>query len=212
MAAIQARSETAPRKESGTNSVPKRTLEVKERGLAVALQVDVEAKAAVLLASDERRAPLGLDREQHRVRLVGLWLVRKVDARDDALQQTAREDRDVDVWRLHPPVEVRDRAWLDRHEPVFARGVGTATPEAAEAGLEGRPCARVCRMVVAPVPVGLPDLDQGVVDRFAAAVENRAEHLNRLRVVGRHELAAAIIGQADAEERADCLGRRGEHW
>ena len=64
IAAIQARSETAARTASGTNSAPKRPLDVKEGGLAVALQVDVEAQHAVLGPGDERRAPAGLDRAE----------------------------------------------------------------------------------------------------------------------------------------------------
>src|SRR5205814_4984221 len=128
----------------------------KEHRLAVALEVDVEAKRAVLRYGDERRAIFRRQRREDGIARVRGLLVREVDARQQVLQEAAREDVGGDVRRLAAPARTGDCAGLDGHELEPSGGVGAAAAEAAEAGA-----------AVATVLAGLPDLDDGVVDRLA---------------------------------------------
>src|SRR5688572_27991365 len=68
--------------------------EPEEGGLMVALEVDVEAVAAVLRGGDQRRAAIGIEAREERVGVVGALLVGEVAPRRDAVQQPAREHRD----------------------------------------------------------------------------------------------------------------------
>src|SRR3546814_6940747 len=166
-------------------------LDIEEHGLLVALHVDVEAvdgNAAMLLARrDQRGAPLRRHREQHRIALVRR-LVREVDAGVEVGQQAAHEDDDVDVRRLL----VVDRAGLHgvEHEAVLRIGAGAAAPEAPERDV----AARVSRVGVASLRVGLPDLDHGVVDRRALAVQHAAPNADAL---------ALDVGSAQIRSRSD---------
>ena len=91
--AARPRRTTASARPPGTKIGVNRPLDVKEDGLALALEVDVEP-VAVVLAGDQRLARRRvLDRRQHRVGGVGLRLVREVDPRDELLQQPAGETR-----------------------------------------------------------------------------------------------------------------------
>src|SRR4029079_3654380 len=63
------------------------------------------------------------------------------------------------------------RARLDRHEPVAAVGVGTATAGAGEVRVERRGVL-VDLVAVASARIGLPDLDQRASDRPPVLVED----------------------------------------
>src|SRR4051794_21377825 len=85
-----------------------------EHGLALALQPEVEA-GAVVGRSGEQGPPGGVvgQRPQDDVLVVGLGLVGEVDAGDHAVEQSAREHRDVDVRRLKTSLAVGHPAGLE---------------------------------------------------------------------------------------------------
>ena len=107
-----------------------------EHGLALALQVDVEPVAVV---GRRRRSACarGLvgQRPQDDVLGVGLGLVGEVDAGDDAVEDAAREHRDVDVRRLQAALAVGHPAGLERADRVLAASTVCDAGEAAEAGV-----------------------------------------------------------------------------
>src|SRR4051812_32736855 len=108
-----------------------------EDGLIGALEMDVEAVAAVLAGRDEG-GPGIVVREagEHRVGGVGLLLVLEVQPRDDLVQEAAGEDRQVDVRGLLAAVRRGHRAGLEREDRPRALDVGAAAPEAAELAVE----------------------------------------------------------------------------
>src|SRR3954454_10765089 len=84
IACSQARSDTASRSASGTKMALKSPSEGKERGLAPALEADVEVQPVVVLHGHER---LGVvDEDEDRVGRIGVGLVGEIDARDEAPQ------------------------------------------------------------------------------------------------------------------------------
>src|SRR3712207_3714738 len=138
----------------------KRSSDIEEYGLPVALQIDVKSEGAVELAGDQRRAQRWiLDRGEHGVCRVSLLLVGEVDPRDELPEQPAREDRDVDVRRLGSAIGAGDGAWLDCQELVTAVDVRRAAAEAGEALLQRQLFPLILRVGVAPGAVGLPNLD-----------------------------------------------------
>src|SRR3954447_1843855 len=79
--------------------------EGEEDGLTVALEPDVEAVAALAVGAREQRVPSRRgDGGQNGIGGVRLLLVGEVDPRDAAVEQTAREDGDVEVRRLEGAV------------------------------------------------------------------------------------------------------------
>src|SRR5437667_7603075 len=85
----------------------------KEHRLALALEVDIEAQVAVLLARHERGPALRVvDGGQDRVGGVGLGLVGEVDPRHHAVEQATGEHRHLDVRRLEATARAGHRPWL----------------------------------------------------------------------------------------------------
>ena len=110
--------------------------EPEEDGFMVALEVDVEAVAAVVGAAISVARRSGVERRPAAGRPRWPRLVAEVDPRRDAVEQPAREHRDGDVRRL----AAGRAAGLARDDLPAALGVGRAAPEAAEAGVApGRP-------------------------------------------------------------------------
>src|SRR3954470_9226772 len=194
MAWTQARSDVASLTEAGTKSASN----VKEDRLVLALEVDVEAEHLAILARHERRPALGVYRGQHGIGLVGLRLVGEIDPGGHPLEQPAREHGHADVRRLHAPARRRHGSRLESSKPGAPLLVGLAAAEAPEIGSSVR---------VAPRLVRLPDLDQGIHHGLALAVVDRP--LDSKPAVG-HQLGVLLAGQADVEERADRLRRRGK--
>ena len=130
---------------SGTKIGVNGSLDVKERGLALALEVDVEPQPAAVGTGDQRLAHgLILDGREQRVARVGLLLLREVDPGEEVPQQATGQHDDVDVRRVR-----RGRPRLDREEPEAAPLVGRAPPEADEALVERQLDPRVRDRLVA---------------------------------------------------------------
>ena len=155
--------------------MPRRTPSgVEEHRLVGALQADVEAVEAGLGRiglGHQRVAAVGRHQRQDRVGGVGR-IAGEVDAREQPLQQAAREDADIDVRRLQRAAGTRHLARLDGGEGEAAVLVGRAAAEAAKRVGGERPA--VGGMRVAALAVGLPDLDQRVGHDVAVAVEHAA--------------------------------------
>src|SRR6185312_16010587 len=106
---------------------------------------------------------------------------------------------------------------LDRHEPVAAVGVGTATAGAGEVRVERRGVL-VDLVAVASARIGLPDLDQRASDRPPVLVEDPpgdgdplADRLARMlprQVVV--ELADRVLAEDRPVERVELLRQRDE--
>src|SRR5450631_4413506 len=145
--------------------------DVEENRLVVALHADVEAverdRAAGLLVGNQRPTAVGRHDIEDGVSAVGC-LVGEIQPRIDLPQHAAREDADHDMRRLRLAVGAGDRARLDGVEAVDAVLVGGGTAEAGELGV--RPRLLAAGMGVAPLAIGLPYFDHGVVDRLAVAV------------------------------------------
>src|SRR6267143_1866848 len=183
--------------------------EIEESGLPFALQDDIETvrRAAVLPAGEKRAAHRRFrDPAQHRVAVVGR-LVREVDPRHQLLEQPAREDGQVDVRSFQRPAPPSHTARPDGHEPVPAGLVGQGPAESVEARI-GR--APIVGMVVAALRVRLPDLQDGVVDGRAVAVEHAAldDDLLAARTVAREVVPLGPV-EPQPEERAHRLRGRG---
>ena len=154
------------------------------------------------------RAPVRVDRAEHRVAVVRGLLVGEVDPGHDPFQQAAGEHRHVQVRGLRPAVGQRHRARLDGDDPVPAGQVRGRPAEPAEPVRPRRArAARVVRVRERPVRRRLPGLHQGVRHRVAGAVEDPAGDRDRARgTLGDHERAVRP-GQPEGQERADGLGR-----
>src|SRR3546814_5448630 len=127
------------------------------------------------------------------------FLVGKVDAGVEVAQEPAHEDDDVDVRRL----AVIRRAGFQsiKHEALFGVGAGAAAPETPEGHLGA---ARVGRVRVAPLRVGLPDLDHGVAGRLAVAVQHAAHDADAPAVdTGRTPVTPENAWGSDAGERSE---------
>ena len=88
---------------------------------------------------------------------------------------------EVDMRRPYPPV-VADRigAGLDGREPEAPFAIGEHLGPALEVRVERAGVAGVLLVIVAPVGVGLPDLDQGARDRLTGRVQHPALDGNEL--------------------------------
>ena len=146
------------------------------------------------VATSVARSVVVADRLQHGVGLVGLLLVREVEAREHRLEQPAREAEDRQVRRQGGAVGLADRARLDRRERVAAARVGLAAPPAE------------VTFLVAPVRAGLPDLDETVRHRLTGAIEHLALDADRAGSVLVHE--QRLRHHPELEERPDRLRGR----
>src|SRR6202011_161870 len=148
-----------------------RELYVEEYRFALALQTDIEPinglGAAVLPSGHERRAAFLWHQRKDGIGLV--LLIREIQARVALAQHAAREHGDDDMRRLRS-FRSDDGARLDRFETVRPALVGSGAAEALEGGIRVRPL--IGRMRVAAGGIRLPDLDHGIVDRLAVAVEH----------------------------------------
>src|SRR6266446_2657298 len=79
----------------------------------------------------------------------------------------------------HPVGSSRIRPWLDRLEAITALGIGVLNGEALKVGIEGRR-VRVTRVGVAPMGIGLPQLDPRAIDWLPVNVHNSAHRIDDL--------------------------------
>src|ERR1700674_541926 len=186
-------------------------LDVEEDRLALALQHQVKCVArllAVATLGDQRFAPFRVDQRQHGV--VGVeWLALEIEPGPEVLQKTAGEHRDVDVGRLQRVADAGNGTRLDGEKVEAAVLVGAAAAEAVEGRIERLLAAGVVGMVVAAGGIGLPDLDHGVGNGDAGAIDDPAVNSNSLplRRIGDEHLVAFMV-EAEGEERSDGLRRR----
>jgi hypothetical protein len=105
----------------------------------------------------------------------------------------AGDDPGVDVRRHRPVVAAHDAARLDRVEGVDAGlEVGAAAAPAAKRRVERLAGLAIARVRVPAVGIGLPDLDQHVLQHRADAVEDAA--------LDADALAFGAFGDEDAAE------------
>ena len=112
---------------------------VEEHRLVLSLQHDIESQDTsryCLDSRDQRRASLGRDSVQHCVGSVQR-LVGKIDPGDQPLQQSARENRHVDVRRLKQIAGTGNRAGLDRVKAKASAFVGRGAAESVKFGIDG---------------------------------------------------------------------------
>ncbi len=110
----------------------------------------------------------------------------EINPREQMRQQPAHEDNNRDVRRLHFPAGPGHLPRLDRVEEKLAVLVGRAAAEAFERRIRH---ARITRMGVAPLRIGLPDFDHRVVHGLAVAVIDDAFDVNAIAdSIGRDEI------------------------
>src|SRR6266699_3447254 len=148
--------------------------DVEKRGLALALQNDVKAVdnagPFLLECCEQRGASMLRNRQQDGISGIG-WLVGKVQACQQVVEQSACEHGDADVWCLPSLVIEGNGAGLDRLKPVEALVLGARATKAHKGRIQ-RCWSRICRMVVAAMGIGLPDLDQRIGNRQPVAIED----------------------------------------
>jgi hypothetical protein len=163
---------------------------LKEHGLLLALQPDVELEAVTLGYSDQRGAPVDVgDFPEQRIAGVGGLFVGKVAARPAPLHQAPRKDRDFEMRSL----AVINGSGLRRQELVGTLRVGAAAPKALPPGrdLTGRR--------------GLLDLDDRVRNRFPGAIEEAPTEQDGVGKSRTHQRTSVQPGESKAEEGADGL-------
>src|SRR5699024_12074684 len=105
--------------------------DVEENGLVLTLDADIETVSVRGRTGHEGVPCVGVvDAPQDGVGSVGLLFLGKVHAGDHPMQQAAREQRHVDVWRLGP-VRAGDRPGLEREDAKSAIVVGAAATASA---------------------------------------------------------------------------------
>src|SRR5580658_7441882 len=72
---------------------------IEEDGFTRALKMNVKSETAVLPHRDERRALRRRKGPEHRVGVIRIVLIGKVQAGDETCEQTTREHRHVEMWR-----------------------------------------------------------------------------------------------------------------
>src|SRR5438270_9446580 len=196
---------------SSSASSPRRRpdSDVEEDRLVVALQADVEAVdggaggAAPIepLGNEGLAALLPLDQVEHRVVGVGVGLVAEVDPRVEADVDAARDDPGVDMRRHDATVAALDRPRLDRVEGVDAAlEIGAGAAPAAKARVDRLARLAVAGVRVLALRVGLPDLDQHVLQHGADAVEDAAldADLLALGLLAREDVAEVLREDVEA--------------
>src|SRR5688572_28520069 len=199
---------------SKTEGAARAALDIKKHRLVLALQPDVEdiGKAAAFFfpLRDQRAAAIRRDKRKDRVGRIAR-LIGKIDPRLGMPRQTAREDRDQNMRRLRLAVRPGNGARLDGAEAEAAFRVGSGAPEAGEFRIRPLP---VGGMGIAARRVGLPDLDHGVIDRGAVAVEYPALQADALpgsirrdQVVSDRLMTRIVFpgGERGGKERSDGL-------
>src|SRR5436190_5952156 len=156
-----------------------------------------------------------LDPVQDRVDVIQR-LFGKVELRDKTLQQSGREDGEMNVRGAHPVVVARVgiRAGLDRAETVASVRISQHASPALEVRVERRIRDVIRMFVLAPV-VRLPDFYQRLAHRLAILIEDAPGDCDRLALrrrslrVAAPDFVLAAADEAQREERADRL-RRGQ--
>src|ERR1035437_8724921 len=135
---VRRRPVPVPEHESSYHS-PHPFSQFEESCLVRSLQPDV--KSQVLAVEDRnQRVTFGLgEGSEQWIIAVRLRFVRKVDACDQPVEQTAREDGYIDVRRLRASVPRGKWTGLDGHDRVDALIVGSAAAKTAEGRCRVRP-------------------------------------------------------------------------
>src|SRR2546425_6547200 len=153
IACTQARSDTVACITSVLRLGPKSASDGKEHRLPVALEPDVEVQHATAILRDKGLPTRGLDEVENRIGGVGLHLVRKIHPRHQVTEQSAGENRDVEVRRLLASIRRGQSSWLNRREGEGAFRIRASTSKSR---------------------TGLPDFQERVGDRVTPAVEDLA--------------------------------------
>src|SRR5690606_4810895 len=135
-----------------------------EDGFVFALKMDVETHGVTFTPADKgRHAYAMLDPGKDWVFGIRLLLVGKIHARIEPDIDAARNNPEIDVRRHQATVAEGDPAWLDRFEDELSRRHVART--ARPAG-KIRICLAACfgRAVVEAIGIGLPDLDQRILE------------------------------------------------
>src|SRR2546425_4344654 len=118
------------------------------------------------------------DTLQYRVLSVG-WLVFKVQARHEVVEQPTGKHGDADVRSL-PSLSIEwNGTWLDRLEPVASVLCCTGAAKSQEGWVQRR-WSLIRRVVVAAMCIRLPDFDQRVGYWYPIAIENMPFDANAL--------------------------------
>jgi len=188
---------------------------VEEYGFVGTLEDDVPFQGVCRsrgFLGDERGAARGFDEIQSKIGGVG-GIIRKIDAGDEAAEKSAGENRDSDVRGLQLIFRAgaRDLAGLDGGEAEFSVGAGGNAAVARESLFE-RFLLSVVGVGVLAVGIRLPELENGIGNRFAVAIEDAAFDGE---VFARDAQGGEIVRgepiQADGEKRTNGLGSCGLH-
>src|SRR5215207_8243967 len=149
---------------------------LEEHGLVLALEADVEAVGPRAgAARDQRRAAPAGNEGEDRIALVSRLAI-EIDAGEEPAQDAAGEHADIDMRRLRRAVRARHPPRLHGAKGVASLGIALDAAEALEARVrKGGVGARI-----APLPVRLPDLQHGVGDELAVAVDHAARDRDAL--------------------------------
>src|SRR5438132_2633282 len=117
--------------------------DVEKRGLALALQNNVKAvdhtRPFLLALSEQRGSSMLRNTLQDGIAGIG-WLVCKVQACHQVVEQSAREHSDTDVWCLPSLLIEGNGAGLDRFKPVGSLVLGARTTKAQKGWIQWRRC------------------------------------------------------------------------
>jgi hypothetical protein len=120
-------------------------------------------------------------------------------------QHAAHKDAHQNVGGLVPIIVKGDNAGPDGFEGKNTVIVGPTPAKATEIRV-GLLVARVSRMLINPLGVGLPDFDQGIIDRPAGPIHYPAFDINSLaNSAFPDQNIFPITDHADSKKRADRL-------
>src|SRR5262245_48286141 len=182
-----------------------RALQLDEHRFAGAAQPDVPPINLWIVgvgSRDERAKPLEIaDRAGEGI------VLDQVDRREEhprvqGLQEPASEERHADLGGVGLAALALERSGLDRLDRVAALGVRRDTAVAIGAGavMTGREF---------PGRVGLPGLEERVVDRRAVGVEDAPGECDAITATGKQHDGAVLPQEIACEKRSDRLRGRG---
>src|SRR5581483_11087004 len=140
-----------------------------------------------------------VDAGQDRVCGVGVNLVRKVDAGDDAVEHSPREHRHRDMRSLLTPLGPRDSTGFDGDDLVAPIALVGAAARKPTKPAELRAAAISMQIGEPPVWIRLPGLDQGIGHGLAGAVVHDSADRDRPRRLTGYREGPSVPRQADGE-------------
>jgi len=97
------------------------------------------------------------------------WIIREVEPRNQAAEQTPHEHGDFEMWRLRTIIGAGNAARLDGGEGELAAVVGGHAAE-AEKSLRRRFLLRIFRLGIFAVSIGLPNFEASVRNGLTLAI------------------------------------------